>query len=83
MRALLARWLFPDLGQLYLRVQRLEAERVDLLAEWVKTRDQVIRYMKRAGALRARTEALPGVAEGESDDDPEVDDLEILRAKFR
>lgn len=69
-----------ELRALQGRVRALEAERLELVTEWVKTRDQVLRYMKRAGQLRAHEEArLPDMDE---ESDPELDRM-VLRAKFR
>jgi len=68
-----------SLASLTARVRTLEAERLELLTEWTKTRDQVIRYMKRAGALRGRqTEPLDDL----EPEDSEGDDLDVIRAKF-
>jgi len=64
------------------RVRALEAERLELLTEWTKTRDQVIRYMKRAGALRARLEATESDDLGELGEDQDQLDLEVLSAKL-
>lgn len=73
--------LSASLAALERRVRHLEAEQVELLTEWAKTRDQVLRYLKRAGALAARAEE----ARSEPDpDDPEQLDLEreVLRLKL-
>lgn len=39
------------------QLRELQAERVELLTEWGKTRDQVLRGVKRMGALAGRAEA--------------------------
>jgi hypothetical protein len=86
MLAAIRRLLIPDLSALLTQVEglqrqvrALEAERLALLTEWVKTRDQVLRYMKRAGAMRASLRVSDGGPEdGEEDDD---DTLDLLRAK--
>lgn len=73
------------LADLTRRVRLLESERLELLTEWTKTRDQVIRYMKRAGQLRA-SQAVSG--EGSLDDtEPEDGEQlaledEVLRLKL-
>jgi len=59
--------LAEELRALQGRVRVLESERLELVTEWVKTRDQVLRFMKRAGAIRARLE--------ENQEDEEEDDL--------
>jgi hypothetical protein len=77
--------LRADVAQLSHRVRTLEAERLELLVEWTKTRDQVIRYMKRAGALRAAQVNADPLDDLDDRVDPELDrqlDLEVFRAKF-
>jgi len=86
MLAALRRLLIPDLSALLTQVEglqrqvrALEAERLELVTEWVKTRDQVLRYMKRAGAMRASLRVQ------RDDDEDELDDLDetvdLIRAK--
>lgn len=54
-----------------------------MLTEWEKTRSQVLRYMKRAGALKGRVEPLPQL-ELEEDDQDELDEvIDLVRAKYR
>ena len=70
----LARLLAPDVAALaaevhalHTRVRALEGEQVTMATEWVKTRDQVLRSVKRMGALRR------GLGAPESDDRPDDD----------
>lgn len=74
----------PDLlsavASLERRVNKLDSERLEILTEWTKTRDQVIRYMKRAGAMRARLEADDPESDGEPGEDAELDRL-VLRMR--
>lgn len=66
------------------RVKALEDERVELLMEWQRTREQWIRYLKRQGALRThqtveRDDLLPSE---DGDDDAQLD-MDIYRMKLR
>lgn len=72
------------LASLERRVRAIEAERLELFTEWVKTRDQVLRYMKRAGAIRAALEPAPDDGEEASQGgaDEEAIDRHILRLKL-
>jgi len=86
LRRLFAPDPFPNLAEelraLQGRVRALEAERLEVMTEWVKTRDQVLRYMKRAGAIRATLEKQAPQLDPEQDDDEgdEIDEL-IFRRK--
>lgn len=77
--------LRAEVHQLAVRIRTLESERLELLTEWTKTRDQVIRYMKRAGALRAAQVVGDQLENDDERIDPELErqlDLEVFRAKF-
>jgi len=63
------------------RVRALESERLDLLTEWTKTRDQVIRYMKRAGQLR-RYQEQRGQLDDDEEEEIEEEEIDEIRAKF-
>ena len=68
---------YSDLVTLTARIAALESEQLALVTEWVKTRDQVLRYMKRAGALRSR------IAGQNGDEDDDLDgQVDLIRAKF-
>lgn len=71
--------VFDQLAVLDRKVAKLESERLELLTEWVKTRDQVIRYMKRAGAIRAREDGT----DPETGDDGDERELDLLAARIR
>jgi len=71
----------PAISDLEKRIRVLEAERLELITEWVKTRDQVLRYMKRAGALRPRVAAPPDEQEDEPEDEL-GETLNLVRAKY-
>lgn len=76
--------LAGQVDQLTVRIRTLEAERLELLTEWTKTRDQVLRYMKRAGALKPKAPELPDLElDEEPEEEPTVPDLDLFRAKFR
>lgn len=64
------------------RVKALEADQLEMLTEWEKTRSQVLRYMKRAGALKGRVEPLPDT-ELELLDDDEEDPRDRIVAMMR
>lgn len=75
--------LAASLEGLEARVRHLEGEQIALLSEWAKTRDQVIRYMKRTGQWRAeikRRDQLELDDELEEELDDELDDA-VARAK--
>lgn len=60
------------------RVRELEAERVSLLAEWAKTRDQVMRHLQRVAQRQALDEQRAQRA------DPAADlSRQILSLKMR
>jgi len=69
----------PALTDLDKRLRAVEAERLELYTEWVKTWDQVLRYMKRAGALRQRLQ----LADEDGDEQDNLDEqVDLWRAKF-
>lgn len=57
------------------QLRELQAERVELLTEWGKTRDQVLRGVKRMGALAGRAEASRN---GDPDPDGDGDGFEAV-----
>lgn len=61
------------------KVSKLEGERLEVLTEWSKTRDQVIRYMKRVAQVKVREEAALG--EDQEDGEEELD-RQILQLKL-
>jgi hypothetical protein len=60
-------------------VRELELTQADVLQEWQRTREQWIRYLKRAGALKQR-EPDPEI-DGDEDEEAEIDRM-ILRRKL-
>ena len=76
-----AQKLEDQVDQLYRRVAALEAERVEILAEWVRTRDTLTRQLKRLGAIRSK---VNGEDDIEPEEDEDVDDLlQQLRTRRR
>ena len=71
-----------DYSDLLRRVRALEDSQLELLTAWEKTRGQVLRYMKRAGALRGRLDAEP-LPDSDQDDEPSPElDRMVFNAKF-
>lgn len=65
------------------QLRELEAERVELLAEWSKVRDQVVRGMKRLGALSRKAGTAEDTPESPNGDDPEWEATQELAARLK
>lgn len=75
--------LRAEVDQLRTACRQADTERVEVLTEWVRTRDSLARFMKRQGAIRGPVR-LP---EGEEDEDGEGAEelgrqVSLIRAKF-
>lgn len=60
------------------QLREIQAERVEMLTEWAKTRDQVLRGVKRWGALAGRVGAP---RTGDHDGDGDGEDFEAVVAE--
>lgn len=84
----LARLLAPDVAALAAqvsalqdRVRSLEGEQITIATEWVKTRDQVLRSVKRMGSLRRGLGASESDDLGQPDLGDDPDDFRAVQAE--
>lgn len=89
MLSVIRRFFAPEIARLERQVAALseqvgalDAERLTLLTEWTKTRDQVLRYMKRAGAIRSRSRLGSPDGDDEQLDDDEDPPVDLIREKY-
>lgn len=66
------------------RVRALELDRAELLEEWVRTRSQWIRLLKRQGAISAHEQARleKQAIEGELESEEEQEEFDLLTLKY-